>query len=160
MPFQLFQYPLPADPDLSELNSFLGSHRISTVQRELITTPAGPLLVFIVEYIRVSQHAEGRAAGNGRIDYREVFTEEEFSLFNELRSVRKRLADTEGVPVYAIFSNAQLASMVQRRCTTISDFNGIEGVGKARVEKYAEHFLSVLLTTVNDPSEQQPTPVA
>jgi len=33
----------------------------------------------------------------------------------ELRSFRKTLAEREGVPVYAIFSNAQLAEMVTNK---------------------------------------------
>ena len=46
MPFRLFQYTLPAVPDLTDLNTFLLAHRVATVQREIVTTPAGPLLLF------------------------------------------------------------------------------------------------------------------
>ena len=39
-------------------------------------------------------------------------------MFAKLRALRKTLADREGVPAYALFTNEQLADMVRRRITT------------------------------------------
>ena len=51
--------------------------------------------------------AEGR--NEGRIDYKEVLSAPEFERFARLRLLRKELAEKEGVPAYAIFTNEQLA---------------------------------------------------
>ena len=143
MAFQLFQFPLPADPELHDLNSFLASHRVVGVQRELVTTQAGTMLLFVVEWVSSAQKPDVKAAGT-RIDYRETLGDVEFLLFDRLRDVRKSIGDTEGVPLYAVFSNAQLAAMVQEKCTTAAQILLIEGIGKARVDKYAAAFLPVL----------------
>ena len=42
--------------------------------------------------------------------------------------------------MYALFTNEQLAEMVTRRTTTIAALGEIDGVGKARIEKYGKYF--------------------
>jgi superfamily II DNA helicase RecQ len=69
----------------------------------------------------------------------------EFDVFSNLRQLRKDMAQAEAVPVYALFTNEQLAQMVQRRCRTKSDLLGIEGVGEAKVEKYSDRLLPILV---------------
>ena len=163
MPFRLFQYALPAEPDLAELNSFLMTHHVATVQREIVSTGAGPMLLFIVEYVLANGSAGNRGttsagghSSTSRIDYRDLLSEPEFSVFTTLREVRKQLAEADGVPVYAIFSNAQLAAMIRERCTTVAGMLKIEGVGKARTDKYAEAFLPILAAELSELSDQQP----
>lgn len=78
------------------------------------------------------------------MDYRALLNEEDFRLFSKLRDLRKKTADAEGIPLYGVFTNAQLAEMVRSRVAELSDFQKIEGVGKARVEKYGAPFLSLL----------------
>ena len=43
--------------------------------------------------------------------------------------MRKELAEKEGVPAYALFTNEQLAEMVQRRVGSLTAMKEIEGVG-------------------------------
>ncbi len=92
------------------------------------------------------------------VDYREILTEQEFSLYAQLRELRKTLAKQDDIPVYAIFSNEQLAEMVTRQVRTQSELAQIEGIGKARLEKYGQTFLKLLQSslaeqsTVNDQS--------
>jgi len=143
MTYRLFQYPLPAPPELEDLNAFLASHRVAAVTQHLVQATGGAMLVFIVQTV------PGEAAGKNRqpeakIDYREVLSGEDFQVFSRLRDERKKIAEAEGVPVYAIFSNAQLAEMVKRKVRTPADMSGIEGIGKARVEKHAGRLLAIL----------------
>lgn len=92
-------------------------------------------------------------AGKGsKVDYREVLSEADFKLFARLRTLRKELAEHEGVPAYALFTNEQLAAMVARRVRTPAELGAIPGVGAARVEKYASRFLE-LLGQADDPGE-------
>ena len=42
-------------------------------------------------------------------DYKQVLKPEEFEVFSRLREWRKGVAEKEGVPVYVVFSNEQLA---------------------------------------------------
>jgi hypothetical protein len=63
----------------------------------------------------IAQPAAGAAARAGRVDYREVLSPPEFAVYDRLRTLRKELAQAEGLPPYAVFSNEQLAAFVQRR---------------------------------------------
>ena len=45
MRFHLFQYPLPADPELPDLNGFLSGHRVAAVSHHAVAQAASTLLV-------------------------------------------------------------------------------------------------------------------
>jgi len=47
------------------------------------------------------------------------------------------------VPVYQVFTNAQLAEIVQKKVSSKTALADIGGVGEARIEKYAEPMLAV-----------------
>ena len=57
-------------------------------------------------------------------------------MFARLREIRKEIAQADAVPVYTVFTNEQLAQMVQARATTKAALEKIAGVGDARIEKY------------------------
>ncbi len=58
--------------------------------------------------------------------------------------MRKELADDHGVPPYALFTNEQLATMVQQRASSKAALQTIPGIGKSRIEKYGDEFLQKL----------------
>ncbi len=66
-------------------------------------------------------------------------------MFSRLRNARKEIAQSEAVPVYTVFTNEQLARMVQGRVMTKAGLEGIVGIGDARVAKYGERILATLL---------------
>lgn len=144
MQYRVFQYPLPTDPELPELNAFLTSQRIATVQQSIVNTSGGPMLVFVVESVSGTSQSSGAAAGKSKIDFREVLSENEFQIFSRLRDKRKEIANSDGVPVYAVFSNAQLADIVQKRVTTKKQLASVPGIGESRCEKYASQLLPIL----------------
>ena len=86
-----------------------------------------------------------------RIDYKTILSSDEFTIFSQLRELRKELSQQEGVPVFALFSNEQLAQMVQRRCSSKADLLGIEGIGEAKVEKYSEKLIATLSKFASQP---------
>jgi superfamily II DNA helicase RecQ len=51
------------------------------------------------------------------------------------------VAEKEGVPVYVVFTNEQLAEMVKKKVSSKAALKEIEGVGEARVEKYGDAVL-------------------
>jgi superfamily II DNA helicase RecQ len=61
-------------------------------------------------------------ASSQRVDYREILNEQEYALFDKLRQLRKEVAEKQGIPVYAIFTNDHLASMIKNK---IAGLNGI-----------------------------------
>ena len=65
-------------------------------------------------------------------------------MYAKLREVRKQIAQAQAVPVYTIFTNDQLAQMVQARVTTKASLEQVVGVGEARIEKYGGRVLEFL----------------
>jgi superfamily II DNA helicase RecQ len=130
-----------------ELNRFLAGHRILAVDRSFVQDGANSAWSLCVSF-DAADAAAGRPPFGGRrgpkTDYREVLSEQDFAVFARLRALRKELAEAEGVPAYALFTNEQLAEMVQRQVRTRAALLEIPGVGEARVEKYAERFLEAL----------------
>jgi ATP-dependent DNA helicase RecQ len=70
-----------------------------------------------------------------------ILSHEERILFNNLRRLRKDIADVENVPPYVIFSDATLLEMVQTKPESKKQLINITGVGKIKLEKYGNLFL-------------------
>jgi ATP-dependent DNA helicase RecQ len=63
-------------------------------------------------------------------------------LFEQLRVLRRKLADERGLPAYIIFSDVSLREMAKNYPTTASEFRRIPGVGEQKLKDFAEPFLS------------------
>ncbi|GHU12234.1 DNA helicase RecQ [Spirochaetia bacterium] len=66
------------------------------------------------------------------------------ALFNKLRELRKELASKEGVPAYAVFSDASLRDMCRRQPDSPARFAEVSGVGAVKLEKYAGPFTALI----------------
>ncbi len=67
------------------------------------------------------------------------------SLFETLRKLRYEIAQEEEVPAYVIFSDASLRQMEILRPMSDEDFLAVEGVGKAKLEKYGSEFINAII---------------
>ena len=143
MQLKLFILPVKnlAAPE-AEMNAFLRAHRVLAVKKEFVSDGENSFWTFCVEYLE-SAPAGIAAPGSKlpKVDYKEVLKPEEFEVFSRLREWRKGVAEKEGVPVYVVFTNEQLAEMVKTKASSKAALKEIEGVGEARVEKYGAALL-------------------
>jgi ATP-dependent DNA helicase RecQ len=65
-------------------------------------------------------------------------------LFEELRALRKQLADTAGVPPFVIFADTTLAEMAATLPGNAMDLMRVHGVGVHKLERYGPAFLEVI----------------
>ena len=65
-------------------------------------------------------------------------------LFQKLRSIREKLAAKEFVPAYIVFSDATLRDMCIKRPTDEDSMLAVSGVGKYKLDKYGDAFLTAL----------------
>jgi ATP-dependent DNA helicase RecQ len=63
-------------------------------------------------------------------------------LFEQLRMVRKQLADERDVPAYIIFSDVALRQMARNYPQTENDFARISGVGEKKLREFGAAFLA------------------
>jgi ATP-dependent DNA helicase RecQ len=69
---------------------------------------------------------------------------EDEDLFQTLRIHRLELASEQKVSPFVIFHDTTLLEMVQTRPETITAFSQLSGVGKAKLERYADSFLAFI----------------
>jgi ATP-dependent DNA helicase RecQ len=68
------------------------------------------------------------------------------SLFDILRQLRYDISKEESVPAYVIFNDATLRQLETVRPMSESEFLTIDGVGKAKLEKYGAAFIDAITT--------------
>ena len=66
------------------------------------------------------------------------------TLFEELRKLRRDIADKKGVPAYIVFGDAVLRDMARRRPSTREGFLRVNGVGEQKCKEYSGVFLAVI----------------
>lgn len=163
MAFKFITVPIhETGESATELNTFLNSHKVLAVERRWVDQGSSSFWSFCIDYVSGvgSQKIDKRSnSERNKIDYKEVLKPEEFAIFAKLRDRRKEIAEKEGVPVYAIFNNEQLAKMVQTRATTRAALAKIDGIGEAKLEKYAAAMLELLTPAGKTENEAERKPV-
>ncbi|MBI4548391.1 MAG: ATP-dependent DNA helicase RecQ, partial [Ignavibacteriae bacterium] len=83
-------------------------------------------------------------------------TDEHFDtqLFEQLRALRKKLADTEHVPPYVIFHDTTLKEMATVFPTDELHLRTITGIGERKLKKYGKQFLDVIKDYVSRKDKQ------
>ena len=77
---------------------------------------------------------------------KETLLDKDRDCFEELRALRKEIAESEDKPAYQIFGDATLVEMAQKRPTTDAELLAISGVGEKKLENYGFEFLAALRT--------------
>lgn len=138
---------LEPQADQQVLDDFCSRHRLVSVEKQLIEHDDFCFWSVCVSYldaVPVAGKLNKAVNKRAQIDYREVLGEADFFVYAKLRDVRKDISESEGIPVYGIFSNAQLAEMVKSRIVSLKKMGEISGVGEAKLDKYGQRFLAIL----------------
>lgn len=70
-------------------------------------------------------------------------------LYEELRRLRKEIAQKAGKPPFIVFTDRSLIDMAAKFPTTEEDFLNINGVGDVKLKEYGEGFLALINTFVD-----------
>jgi superfamily II DNA helicase RecQ len=149
MKYRFFNVPATApEAAQAELNQFCNEHKVVNVDKQFVQDAGRSYWALCICYL----DAEGGplASQRDKVDYREVLNEQDFAVFAKLRNLRKVMAEKEGVPAYALFTNEQLAAMVQKRVTTKAALSNIPGIGTSRIGKYGDAFLKMLVEELQE----------
>ena len=158
-----------------ELNGFLSSHKVLAVERHFVEHGGDSFWAFCVDYWQGSQSSVRQSGGprisgsSQRVDYKERLSPTDFKIFLKLREWRKTIAQSEAVPVYAVFTNEQLAQVASSNMSSKAALGRIDGIGDARVAKYGDALLAALshykgpesvpaasLETIAEPQDETP----
>lgn len=134
---------MPGGEALTEdMNIFLRSKKVLEVSEHVVSNERGAHWCFRIKYLDEGTGGSERQ----RIDYRELLDVPTFQRFSRMREIRKMLALEDGVPPFAIFSDAELAELAKLpEPLTLAAMRSIKGIGEKKVEKYGGRFLETLL---------------
>lgn len=103
------------------------------VQEEMLLAEVGP----------VPAHKKSTAMEKRKSSMKKVFQTDEVC-FEELKALRKKLADKRGVPAFIIFGDASLHDMSYNKPQTIEEFGNVTGVGEKKQREYGEIFMKAI----------------
>ena len=134
---QLSTYGIMGEKTIDEIRDFIGFLVAEGYLR--LTEGNYPL-------VKLGQNVGAVMKGQSTVERKMVVAKEfvEDNLFEDLRRLRKAIADRENVPPYLIFSDATLRQMCEKRPADVSALRRISGVGEKKLEKYGEEFLAVI----------------
>lgn len=118
-----------------EMNLFLRSKKILQVENQL----QGTSWCFCIKYLDDIAIADKERQ---KVDYRQTLDEATFKRFTALRDVRKRVAESESVPAYVVFTDEELAIMAKMETVTPATLKTVKGIGEKKIEKYGHYFQS------------------
>ena len=72
------------------------------------------------------------------------------SLMDKLKKLRLKIANSERVPAYVIFTDAALLDMCRKQPKTRAEFLSVSGVGEVKLNKYGEKFMEVIKQWENE----------
>jgi|GEM_PF-5397545 len=93
MQIQLFYIPVAEQGELlSEMNKFLGTHKVLEVEQKFYQNEKGAYWCFCVRTITGVAQFTGSFNNKVKVDYKQVLTADEFEIFSKLRECRKKIA--------------------------------------------------------------------
>lgn len=136
--------------ELSELINFLIAERIiGTEEGRFPTLKLNHNSVDVLKGERKVWTFTAPIPSNEELDYHE-------GLFNQLRTLRKKIADEKDVPPYVLFSDATLRDLCRYFPETKEDMLQIKGIGERKYEQYGEIFMSAIQEWKNNHPEVKP----
>lgn len=70
--------------------------------------------------------------------------QEDERLFEQLRILRRKLADQQGYPAYIVLSDKVLHLLAAQQPTTLEAFGQINGIGEFKTQKYGKEFTNLI----------------
>ncbi len=159
MQFKIFAIACSGDDEVeARLNLFLKRRRIVHVERQVVNIENQTCWSFCVEYLDdgdalPTNFSNGKKHSAARVDYRELLSDEDFTIFAKLRKWRKDTAFHEGIPLYTIFTNEQLAKIAETRPQTKGELLKIPGFGEGKLNRYGEAILNLTQNQKDKPTE-------
>ena len=141
MQIQIFNIPLTDTGEaLSEMNRFMTGRKVLEVEQRFFQNEKGGGWSFCVRYLPdVTQ--SGATGSRAKVDYKQVLTESQFAVFSRLREIRKALANEDGVPAYAVFTDEKSLAT-------------LPGIGEKKIIRYGKSMLKRYHTDNNNHTVQ------
>lgn len=158
MQLKFFTIPVFSFNSVSdELNKFLRTVKVLEIKKELVIDSTGSFWTICVTYLPIlnGEYSNNTSSNpiKEKVDYKNLLSDIEFDRFCKLRKIRKNLADSDSVPAFAVFTDAELAEISRIEDLTINKIKQIKGIGIKRVEKYGIQVCEIFAGLSSDENE-------
>ena len=142
MQIKIFTIPILGGEALTdEMNVFLRGKKILQTEGHIVPNDHSSFWSFCIKYIEDASITERDRV---KVDYRQTLDEATFQRFSRMRELRKTLAQEEGVPAYAIFTDEELSGIAKLEVVNLATMKKVKGIGDKKVEKYGTHFVKLM----------------
>jgi len=142
MQFKIFTIPVADDGSaIEDMNRFLRAHKVLEAEQQLVSTKSGTFWHFCIKYLANAQ-PDNKPPNTSKIDYKEILDEKTFAVFSILREIRKKIAEEEGMPVYAIFTNEELAGIASLDEILPETIKTVKGIGEKKTERFGKRLVA------------------
>lgn len=125
--------------DIEVVNKFIRAHKVVDIDRQFYVSSdnIGHWSLCITYLLPATyQQQDGKFEKREKVDYKSVLSPEDFEKFTKLRMIRKKLADDDAIPAYAVFTDSELAQIAQLPAIEAKLLKQITGIGDKRIAKY------------------------
>lgn len=150
--------PLASDLKHSDpLDSLQEGFEITRYEHYFVDLAEGPAIAVVAA---VRERADGRARPGSvqRTSRKEItasLNDTERDLFERLRAWRKLTAKEEGLPVYAVANNKQLAEMARLQAPSKSKLGDIASFSRKKVDRYGDPIIALLTRRETEDSDSK-----
>lgn len=144
MQVKLFTIPILGGEQIQEeLNAFLRSRKVLQVEQQLVANEQGNFWCFCIKYLANGSSSNAtNSKYKKKVDYKEVLDAASFQRFSKMREIRRKVAQEDAVPAFAVFTDAELAELAKIEGElTISKLKSVRGIGEKKAAKYGQHFI-------------------
>jgi superfamily II DNA helicase RecQ len=131
----------------SMLSNFLADKEILRWESHFFERKNEYFWTLLIEYrqsVPMQTELAQKVEGSKDESYKELLAENDWPLYKVLREWRAERSKKEGIPPYIICNNIQLAKIAVKRPSSLNALQEIEGIGKAKIEKYGKELLQIM----------------
>lgn len=161
MRVRLFSVPFNAQRGTFEdeaMQEFMAHYAVTAMEEHFFMQGDQPWVLFTLRYSAAptlenspvvtaqqeSKKISSKEKAHKKEAWRETLSDKDLPLFEHLRQWRRQVAEEHGVPPYVVFTNAHLAQLVTERPSSLGGLAKINGIGKAKIDKYGQNVLDQL----------------
>ncbi|MBL7774376.1 MAG: HRDC domain-containing protein [Saprospiraceae bacterium] len=140
MPVRIFTIPFDEETQTFHddlVTQFCVNKRVHKIETMFFTRNHQPFWTVAIQYGQILSD-EKNIRVNGTPAPEQLLDEQQKALLLRMKEWRKGMADTAGLPVYMIATNAQFVSIIQQKCATLESLKLVKGFGKTKMEKYGQ----------------------
>ena len=128
-----------------ETNRFLRGHRVLEAEKQFVQDGANSFWSFCISYLQGGE-SEGSGHKKKKVDYKSILDDKVFELFSRLRAARKQIAQEEGLPAFAVFTDEELAGIARLEIQDTGSLAKVKGIGKGKIERFGTKILQIINT--------------